>query len=159
MHVTVKASLILAGLVALLSAVVYLSGLHKNFAAGQTVFLAGAIAINVAVVYAALAATAAETGYGGQVLNAAAIGLLGGALVVLVSWLMLAAVFPNALDEVRQGAIDFMEASGMPDEQKQQQLEQIRNATPWSQSLPGGIGTFATSLVAGLVIAAFKRRK
>ncbi len=159
MHATVKASLVLAGLVALLSIVVYVTGLHKNFMVGQAVFLAGAIAINVAVVVWALTKTAAENPYGRQVLSATVIGVVGGVAIVLVSWLLLAVVFPNVLEESRQAAIEFMEDSGTSEDEVQRQLEMLEKTTPMSQSIPGGIGTFATSLVTGAVFAIFRRKK
>lgn len=159
MHVTVKASLILAALVAVFSILVYVTGLHENFMVGQLVFLAVAIAVNVAVVYWALHQTAAVNTYGGQVLNAAVIGVFGGVLVLLVSWLLLSFAFPNVLAETRQAAIEYMQAAGVPEAEYNRQLEMLERATPMSQSIPGGVGTFFTGLVAGAVFAIFKRKK
>ena len=159
MHVTLKASLILVGLVALLSIVVYVTGLHKNFVVGQAVFLIGAILINVVVVFWALKQTAAENGYGRQLLSSAVIGVVGGVLIVLVSWLLLSVVFPDVLEEGRQGAIEFMKAAGTPEAEFNRQVEVLENTTPMSQSVPGGIGTFFTSLLTGAIVAIFKRKK
>ncbi len=159
MHVTLKASLVLVGLVALLSMMLYVTGLHKNFMAGQAVFLIGAVAINVAVIIWALGKTAAENPYGRQLLNATVIGVVGGGLIVLVSWLLASVVFPNALEETRQGAIEYMEANNFPEDKFQSQLETLNKTTPMSQAIPGGLGTFATSLVTGAVFAIFRRKK
>lgn len=159
MKTELQASVVLAVLVGLLSVVVEVSGLNRNFLASQLVFLAGAIAINVAVVFWALSRHCAESDYGRQLARSAAIGVVGGALVVVVSWLLLAVVFPGSIDTMRQAAIDYMSASGMPQDEVDRQMEAIGRATPLSQSLPGGVGTLVTSVVAGAVIALFQRRK
>lgn len=159
MNVVVKASLILAGAVAVLSIVVYATGLHQSFLVSQIVFLVGAIALNAGVVIWALGKTASENGYGKQVANAAGIGVLGGVLIILVSWLLLSTVFPDVLAEMRQGAITYMDSAGMSEEQVARQMEALDSTTPWSQSVTGGVGTFFTSLVCGAVYAIFKRKK
>lgn len=158
MHPVVKGSLVLAGLVGLFSALFYAFGLHESYVVGQTVFLAVAIGLNVAVVIWVLGQTAAHDGYGKQVANAAGIGVLGGLLVTLVSWFLLALVFPDALDELRAGAVAYMEQAGTPPAEFEQQREMLEAATPFSQSLPGGIGTFFTSLLTGAVFAVWRRR-
>ena len=159
MRVEIKASLILAGLVALLTILLEVSGLDDDFLTGQIVFLVGAIAINVAVVYWALTETAEESTYGQQLLRSAVIGVVGGLLIVAVSWLLLAVVFPDALEELRQAAIRYMEESGTPPDEFERQVELLDKATPVSQSIPGGLGTLVTSLVAGSVIGVFRRQR
>ncbi len=159
MSVAVRASLILVALVSLLSIAIQVTGLNANFLASQFVFLVGAIALNVAIVIWALTRTATTAGYGGQVANAATIGLLGGVLIIVTSWILLSFVFPDALDQMRSGAIDFMDSQNMAPEEYQKQMEVLGAATPMSQSLPGGFGTFFTSLVTGAVFGFFKRRK
>ena len=159
MNIVVKASLILAGAVGLFSIVFYLAGLHESFLSGQLIFLVGAIGLNVGVILWALGTTAAENGYGMQLMNAAGIGLVGGFLVVLVSWLLLAVVFPGVLGEMREAAIAFMDASEMSPDQVEAQMKALDSATPMSQSIPGGVGTFFTSLVSGAIFAIFKRKK
>lgn len=159
MQTILKASLILAGLVALLSIAVFLTGLHKSFMTGQVVFLAGAIAINVAAVYWALSRTAPASSYGGQVLNAAAIGAISAVLIVVVSWLLLSVVFPNAIEESRQGAVEYMQAGEFPPDEMQRQLDALEQTTALSQSIPGGFGAFFTSLITGAVLAFFKRKE
>ncbi len=159
MHITLKASLILAGLVALLSILIYVTGLHASFVAGQATFLLGAVAINAGVVIWALRQTAAENGYGRQLANAGVIGVAGGVLIVLVSWLLLSVVFPDVLDEARQGAVEYLRASGAPADEIGRQQATLEAATPMSQSLPGGLGTLFTSLITGAIVAVFQRQR
>lgn len=159
MNLVVKASAALVGAVGLFSIIFYLSGLHESFFLGQIVFLAVAIAINVAIVIWALSKTAADHTYGGQVGVAAGIGALGGLGIVVVSWLLLAVVFPDALAEMRAGAVAYMEEAQMPQAQVDQQMQALDSATPLSQSLPGGLGAFFTSLVTGAVYGFFRRKK
>lgn len=159
MNSVVKASLVLAALVALLSIIVQVSGLNANFMLSQMAFLVGAIAINVGVVIWALSQTAADRGYMGQLGQAAGIGLLGGALVTLTSWLFLAVVFPDAIAEMRAGAVAYMESAGISGADYDRQMATLDSTTPFSQSISGGVGTLCTSLVTGAVFAIFKRRK
>ena len=159
MNTTVKASLILVAAVALFSIIVFALGLHKDFVTGQTTFLAGAIALNVGVVYWALNRDASIKSYGAQLLTALGIGLIAGFLIVVVSWGLTSFVFPNANEEMKQGAITYMEEKNTPEDEYQEQLAALDETTPLSQAIPGGFGTLATSLVSGAVIAAFRRRK
>ncbi len=159
MHVTLKASLILAGLVALLSILIYLTGLHTSFVAGQAIFLVGAIAINAGVVFWALRQTAAENGYGRQLLSSAVIGVAGGVLIVLISWVLLSFVFPDVLDEARQAAVQYLRSSGAPEADVERQRATLEAATPMSQSIPGGLGTLFTSLITGAIVGVFQRKR
>ncbi len=159
MNTIVKASLILTGLVTVLNLIVQATGLHKDFMLGQTLFLVGAIALNVGVVYWALARDASTNAYGLQLLTALGIGLLAGLLIVVVSWFLLGVAFPSSLDEMREGAIAYMQEAGTPEAEYQRQVEMLDKATPMSQSVPGGVGTLFTSLLSGAIIAAFKRKK
>ena len=159
MNTTVKASLILVALVVVFSIAVFAFGLHKNFVVGQTAFLVGAIALNVGVVYWALDRDAKIKGYGAQLLTALGIGVLAGFIIVVASWGLTSFVFPNSIEEMKQGAIEYMEESGTPQDEYDKQLEALEKTTPLSQAIPGGFGTLATSLVSGAVIAAFRRKK
>ena len=87
------------------------------------------------------------------------IGVVAGILITLVSWILLSFVFPDSLSELRQAAIDHMEANDFPEDEYQRQLQSLDAATPLSQSIPGGIGTLGTSLVTGLISALFLRKK
>lgn len=159
MNLIVKASLILAGLVTVLSVIVQVSGLNSNFMLSQMVFLVCAIAINVGVVVWALGKSAATNGYGGQVAHAAGIGVVAALAVTLISWFLLSVVFPDALAEMRAGAIAYIDSAGLPAADYDRQMAALDNATPMSQSIPGGAGTFFTSLITGAVFGIFKRRK
>jgi len=155
----VRASLILAGFIAVLSIVVQVSGLNSNFMLSQMIFLVGAIVLNVGVVIWALRKTADANGYPGQVAQSAGIGVVGGLLITLVSWLLLSVVFPDAIAEMRAGAVAYLDSAGLPPEDHAKQMEALDKATPMSQSIPGGVGTFVTSLVTGAVFGIFARRK
>lgn len=159
MQSILKPSLILVALVTLVSIIIYATGFHKNFMAGQMVFLALAIAINVAVIVWSLGQSADTDSYGQQVAKAAGIGALSGVLIVATSWLLLAVLFPNVLPELREAAIAYMDSADMPQEQVDAQMQALDNTTPMSQALPGGIGAFFTSLVTGAVFAIFRRKK
>ncbi len=159
MRPIVKASVLLVATVSLISVFVYVTGLHRNFMLGQIVFLVCAIAVNVGIVIWALKQTSSTNGYLKQVGNSAAIGLLAGILIIAVSWLFLSVVFPDVLAESREGAITYMEQSGTPKAEVDRQMTMLDNATPMSQSIPGGFGTFFTSLLTGAVFAIWGRRK
>jgi L-cystine uptake protein TcyP (sodium:dicarboxylate symporter family) len=159
MNVAVKWSVILAVLVTALTVVLKLSGLHANPIAGGVAAIGIAIVLNLVVVYMALRQTASESTYGKQVLSGVLIGLIGGALIFLSSWLLLAVVFPDYLEELREGYVAWLESTGMPEGQLQQQIEQMDRATPLRQSVPGFIGTLATSIVAAAIIGIFLRKK
>ena len=159
MRIELKASLILVALVTALSIVVQVSGLASDFILGQTIFLVGAIVINVGVVIWALAENARERTWLQQLTRSAVIGLVAGIGIVVVSWLLLAVVFPDALDELADAARAYLDGSDLPEEEVARQLAAIESATPLSQSLPGGIGAFFTSVVTGAVFGAFRRKR
>ena len=159
MQIPIKAGVILAVLVTLTSATLIATGLHENFIVLNIVSIVVYIAINVGVVFWALKRTAAENTYRLQLRSSLVLGVVGGLLVFLGSWLLLAVVFPGALPAIREGAVAFMEGSGMTDPQVLEQMESLDAATPLSQSIPGGFFTVLTSLVSGAIIGAFQRKK
>jgi len=159
LNAAIKASVALAVLVGLMTVVIALSGLHTNPVVGGAVSISLAILLNIAVVFWALKQTASENSYGLQLTNGVIIGIFGGFLVFAVSWLLLTLVFPDYLEQMRVGYIEWMEASGMPRTQVDEQRELLGQATPMSQSLPGWVGTFFTSLIAAAITAIFQRRK
>jgi len=159
MGVVVKWSVVLALAVFVLGVLIAVTGLHTNPLAGGAASIGVAILINIVVVFLALKQTSGENPYGKQLLNGALIGVIGGILIFLSSWLLLAVVFPDYLDEMRAGYTEWIEASGLPEAQMQKQLEAMENATPVSQSVPGLIGTFFTSLIVGAIVAIFQRKK
>jgi hypothetical protein len=159
MNDVVKGSVILAGLIAVLSLVIALTGMHENPMVSGLVFLVVAIGLNVWLVFWVLKRTAAQAGWGRQVLHAAIFGAIAGVLIFLFSWVMLTVLFPDYLGESVQATIAMLEGTGMPEEALRAQVAKLEAATPISQAFQGLIGTFFTSLVAGAIIAIFKRRK
>ena len=159
MNVVIKWSVILAALVAVLSVVIALTGLHQNPMVGGMVSIVIAIAINVVVVFLALKQTAAENFYGKQLLNGVLIGAVAGVLILLTSWLLLAVVFPDYLAQMAAGYEEWFEAAGMTEDQIDTQMQKLDNATALGQSIAGLIGTFFTSIIAAAIIAIFKRKK
>ena len=160
MQSILKPSLILVALVSLVSIVIYATGFHKNFMAGQMVFLALAIAINVAVVVWSLGQSGDTNTYGQQVSKAAGIGVLSGALIVLTSWLLLSVVFPER--SARSSGKRRSPIWTAPTCRRSRSMLRCRRSTtprPMSQAVPGGVGAFFTSLVSGAVFAFFRRKK
>jgi len=159
MQEAAKWGAILAVTIVVLNTIFILTGLHANPIVGGPVFIILAIGANVAAVFMALRATAASSTFGLQLLNGAVLGVVGGILVLLLVWPLLAVVFPNSLDEMRAGYIEMMEATGVDQALQDKAIEQMNRATPLSQATPGAIGTLLTSIVAGGAIGIFKRQK
>ncbi len=160
MNAVIKASVALVILVAVLSLGLAMSGMHKtNLIMSQLIGITLAIVINVACVYWGLKQTAAENGYGKQLLNALMIGVIGGVLVFAFTVLMLSVLMPGYLEEAKQAALDLLESAQLPQAQLDAQMQALEQATPVSQAIPSMIGTLFTSLISGAIIAIFKRRK
>lgn len=155
----IKASVALAVLVLVLSLGIALTGMHESPIIGGIAAIILAIGINVGVVFWALKQTASENGYGKQLLVVLGVGALGGFLVLLSSLLFLNVLFPNYIDESTTAVIGLLEQSGLPENVLDQKITELEAVTPMGQSVKGMIGTFFTSLVAGAIIAIFKRRK
>jgi len=85
--------------------------------------------------------------------------MIAGVLIFVVSWLNLSVLFPNYLDEMREGYVAMMEGAGMPEAQFNAQIAKLDEMTPVNQSVPGTIGTAITSLVIGAIAAIFLRKK
>ncbi len=103
MNVVIKWSVVLAGVVAVFSLLIAVSGLHESPMVGGLGFVVVAILINLAAVFMALRETKHENAYGKQLLNGVLIGAIAGGLVFLSSWVMLSVVFPDYLDEMKAG--------------------------------------------------------
>ena len=159
MNAVVKGSIALAGAVALVSILMAVTGMHKNPILGGIVSLVVVIGLDIVAVWWVLKQTAADNGYGKQLLNGLLVGVVAGVLIFLFSWVMLTVLFPNYMDEANDAMIEWMESSGMPQEQVEAQIERAENATPLRQSMAGLIGTFFTSLIAGAIVAIFVRKK
>ena len=109
--------------------------------------------------FLALRQTARDNTYFQQLLNGVLIGAIAGVLIFLSSWLMLSVVFPNYLEEAREGTIAFLESVEVPDAQLDAQIEKLEQMTPLSQAVPGLIGTFFTSLFLAAIVGIFQRKK
>jgi hypothetical protein len=156
----IKAGLLLVVLVAALSLGIALSGLHESSPlAAQFAFVIPAILLNVGCVFWGLRMTAAQAGYGGQVLNGLLIGVVAGVLIFAFSFLMLTVLLPDHLAEVKAATIEWAQASSLPEETKAKQIESVEKTTALSQALAGLVGTAATSLIAAAVIAIRVRRR
>jgi hypothetical protein len=115
--------------------------------------------INIGLIYWALSRTAPGSSYLKQLLNGALIGLLGGALIFLTGWLLMAVVFPSYIDESSSAALEMMTSMGMPKEAIDKQAQAMAQATPMNQAFQGFIGTLITSIVVAAIVAIFKRQK
>jgi hypothetical protein len=93
----IKASVGLALVVAAWAAIVIGADLHPNVVAGHGASIFVAIIVNVIAVCWAPGRSAAISAYPKQLANAVAIGLVGGVGVFVLAWLLLEAVFPNAV--------------------------------------------------------------
>ena len=159
MNVVIKWSGVLAVVVAVLSLLVAVAGLHESPMVGGLGFVVVAILVNLAAVFLALRETKDQNAYGKQLMNGVLIGVIAGALIFLSSWAMLSVVFPDYLGEMKEGYTAFFEASGVPEDVMQQQIAQLEATTPVSQSMAGFIGTFFTSIIAAAIIGIFVRKR
>jgi uncharacterized membrane protein len=155
----IKFAVILAVLVEVVSVAFAAAGLHRANPMFGLVILVVFIAATVACVFLALKTTAADSGYGKQLLNSIVLGLVAGVLIVLFSILNLTVLFPAYIEESTTAMIEFFESMNMPEAQLQQQVAGLEARTAVGESVKGGIGTFVTSLVVGAIVAIFKRRK
>ncbi len=159
MGVVIKWSAILVVSVAALTVLINLAGLHTNPLSGGIIAIGVAIALNVGTLFMALKATASQNTYGGQLLNALMFGLVAGVLIFACSWILSTYVFPNTVSEMQAGFKEWIQRSSFPEAQAQSQIAAIDQTTAATQAMNGAIGTLFTSLIAGAIIAIFKRRK
>ena len=159
MHAVVKAGVGLAVVVTVFSIIFTLAGLHRSPIVGGLLFLAVAVALNVGAVFWGLKQTASVNGYGKQLLNALLVGLVAGVLILTTSWLMLTLVFPNYLEEAKAASIEMLQSSGLPAESLDKQVQRVESMTVSAQAFQAMVGTLVTSVVAGAIIAIFRRRK
>lgn len=153
MNVPVRYGLILGIAVSVINLAIPALGLHTSMGI-SAIFLVVVIAINLAVVILALRQTAADANYGGQVLNGLILGVVGGAIVFVGSWLTTSVVFPNYMAEVAQATRDTMASFGLPAEDIE---EQLAGASSVSSAFQGALGTVITSVVVAAITAIFKR--
>jgi hypothetical protein len=155
----INASLILAGVVAVLTVTVIVTGLHEQPAVGIPLFIFGAIFLNIVVVFWGLKQTAAEDPYGKQLTNAALIGLIGGVLIFVVSIVMTGVLFPDFLDESKAAQAGLLESTLPAGPTLDEALARNASRSPLSEAFGGLVGTLGTSILAGAIIGIFLRRK
>jgi hypothetical protein len=159
MSVAIKWGLILGVVVGLLGFVFGGAGLHQN-PMMALVFVALAIAINIAAVVLCLRQAAATTPWGRQLLNGLVVGVLGAVIIFACSWTMTAVVFPGYYDQMLDGYAAYFERVGMAEDKIDQQMRAIEaGATPVAAAQQGAIGTVITSLVVAAIAGIFLRKK
>lgn len=159
MGAVIKASVLLAILVAIVSVIFAAAGLHEAGLLPGIVLLVVFIALTVGCVFWALKKNAAEFGYGKQLAAAVLFGVIAAVLITGASMLNLNVFFPDYLEENTTAMIEALEGMGLPEENLQEQIANLEARTPGRESINGGIGTFFTSLIVGAIIAIFKRKK
>jgi hypothetical protein len=159
MNTVIRASVILAVVVAVIIATIAGLGLHQIPVFNTIGVILLFTLINIVIVFWALAKTAPENGYLKQLGNSALIGLIGGLLIFVLSYLLMSFVFPQYLSEYAAAILEQMEFAGAPAEQIDLYEERLSQMTTVGQAFQGFIGTFFTSLIAGAIIAYFKRKK
>lgn len=155
----VKWGVILAVGVVAVSAAMIGSGLHRNAMVYGLVAITVFIVLNIVAVIMALRQTAGEKGYLGQLGSGIVLGLVGGALIFVLSYLTTSVLFPEAIPEMVEAQLELMAQSGMPQEELEAQAERLRGTTSAEGALQGTIGTIVTSTIVAAIAAIFLRRK
>ena len=117
MNVVLKASVILAVAVSLVSTVVIAVGWHTDPVISSIVPIVAFIALNVGAIIWVLKQTAAENGYGKQLLNGLLVGVIAGVLIGMLSWASMTFIFPDALAEIQDAMIEVFENLNLPQAQ------------------------------------------
>ncbi len=155
----VKWGVILAVGVSVVTLAMIGTGLHTN----PILYGLGAISVfivlNIVAVVMALRATAGDKGYLGQLGSGAVLGLVGGAAIFVLSYLITGVVFPDSIPEMVQANLELLGRSGLPEEALAAREEALRSTTAMSGAVQGLVGTFITSLVVAAITAIFVRRK
>ncbi len=159
MSVVIKAAVILALLVEAVAVLFAVAGLHESNPVFGIVFLVLVIGLNVACVFWVLKRTAADNGYGKQLLNATVLGLVAGTLIFVLSVVNLKLLFPDYIEQSNTAMLEFFEGLSMPEAALEQQAAKLEARTAVGESLNALIGTFFTSLIGGAIVAIFKRKK
>jgi len=155
----IKAGVGLAVVVAILSVIFAVTGMHEAGLLPALVLMVLFIALTIGGVFWLLKQTAADHGYGKQLLNVVVFGLIAGVLICGFSMLNLTVLFPGYIEENTTAMVEFFEGANLPEEALQAQVEKLEARTAWSESRNGAIGTFITSFVIGAIIAIFNRKK
>ena len=156
MNIPVKYGLILGAVAAAISFITMAMGVQASVLA--LVFPLVATVVTIVIVFLALQRTATEATWAGQLLNSLILGAVAAAVVFVVSWLSLAAAFPNYLAESAAAAEHALASAGMAPELIEQQVRSLEETTAIGQAFAGAVGTIVTSLIAGAIIGIFKRQ-
>ncbi len=160
MNAVLKAGIGLAVIVEIITVIGIASGmLLANRLVAEIVLMVIFFGLTGVAIFWGLGQTAAESGYGKQLLNALLIGLVAGVLIFAFSMLNLTVLFPDYLAESKTASIEVMENMSMPEQRLEAQVAKIEAQTVAGQARSGAIGTIVTSLFLGAIIAIFKRRK
>ena len=160
MNAVLKAGIALAVIVEIITVIGIASGmLLANRLVAELVLLVIFFGLTGVAIFWGLGQTAAENGYGKQLLNALLIGLVAGVLIFAFSMLNLAVLFPDYLAESKTASIEVIENMSMPEQRLEAQVAKIEAQTVAGQARSSAIGTIVTSLFLGAIIAIFKRRK
>ena len=160
MNAVLKAGIGLAVIVEIITVIGIASGmLLANRLVAELVLLVIFFGLTGVAIFWGLGQTAAESGYGKQLLNALLIGLVAGVLIFAFSMLNLSVLFPDYLAESKTASIEMMENMSMPEQTLKAQVAMIEAQTVAGQARSGAIGTIVRSLFLGAIIAIFKRRK
>jgi hypothetical protein len=155
MNAVVKWSVILVAAVTVLNLIIIGAGLHTN-PLGGFLFISLATVFNIGVVFMLLRETRAGNPYGKQLINGILLGLVAGALIFVTSFVVLSVVFPNAIPEMIDGYVAFLESAPIDEEIRQAQIAAAQGTTAMAQAMSGLLGT---SLVVSALVAIFLRKK
>lgn len=145
--------------VVVFSAVTMLLGWYKNPNLGMITLLVF-IAIEVAVLVWGLRATAADRGYGGQVIAGLLMAIIGAIIIFLGSLILTPMLAPDYPEIARVQQEMQLAEQGMSDAEIEQMLDNTAMfRTPMFGAISGAIMTVLTGLVISLITAAFIRRK
>lgn len=158
MGTAVKWGVILAVTVTVFNLIWVLAGLHTSPVAVMG-YLAVVTILAILAVVLALKATASENPYGRQLLSSLVLGVVGGAVIFLTSWIMLSFVFPDTIPEQIAGFTSYYETLPLSDERVQQMISSLEGVTALGSAFQGATGTVITSLVIGAIAGAFLRKK
>ncbi len=160
MNAVLKAGIGLAVIVEIITVIGIASGmLLANRLVAEIVLMVIFFGLTGVAIFWGLGQTAAESGYGKQLLNALLIGLVPGVLIFAFSMLNLSVLFPDYLAESKTASIEVIENMSMPEQRLEAQVAKIEAQTVAGQARSGARGTIVTSLFLGAIIAIFKRRK
>ena len=155
MNVPIKYGLILGVVAAVISFITVAMGPQVSLMAA--LFPLIATVVTIVIVFLALKETAPEATWAGQLLNSLILGTEAAAIVFVVSWLSLGAVFPHYLAETAAAAEHALANAGLAPEMIEQQVQSLEESTAIGQAFAGAVGTVVTSLIAGAIIGIFKR--